>query len=572
MNIKLLTISLLGLIFLTSKSYSQSQTDQYYYLLLFEDKGLNYVRLDEPETFLSRASIERRKKFGIEIDSLDLPVTEAYIYNIEKRGVDVVYPTKWMNGVVVRTTEPDSARILLYAWYVKKAIYLGKNGSNWSKRPSGKSEASELQAPPKTNLDSEAYGKAFRQIDMLKGLPIHQLSQRGKGVKIAVFDEGFYKVDRLSIFQDLIKNNQIKYTLDLVDGDGSVYEDGDHGMKVLSCLAGSKKGKMTGTAPAADYYLFRTEDNSSEYLIEELNWIRAAEIADSIGIDIINSSLGYTTFDDKDMNHTWADLDGETTFITRGANIAASRGMLVVNSAGNDGNKSWKYLDPPADSKAILTVGAVDLSGTLAGFSSINEPSSFTTKPDVVAPGKGVFVANSYGTVSAGNGTSYACPITAGLCACLLELNPTASPSKIIRAVQKSSSRSYYPDNQYGYGIPSFELANTFLGGNPKFNYSEPQFLNDKGKFQSNAFQMDIYNKDYTEMDFWVTVKKRFIFFTYYKKLNHATIDLDESFTRIQAFVPGKFSSKPIVLKASLNKDGKKKTIYSTVYISEIAE
>jgi serine protease AprX len=569
MNIKTLILSLLGLTFLSLKSYSQTSTEQYYYLLLFEDKDLNYVRIDEPEKFLSQTAINRRKKFGIAIDTFDLPVTKAYIYNIQKRGVEVLYPSKWLNGVVVRTSEPDSARILLYAWYVNKAIYLGKNSTDWSKRPSGKSEDIGAATNYMTSLDSEAYGKAFRQIDMLKGLPIHALSNKGKGIKIAVFDEGFYKVDRLSIFQNLIKNKQIKLTLDLVDGDNTVFEDGDHGMKVLSCLAGSKRSKMTGTAPDADYYLFRTEDNSSEYLIEELNWIRAAEIADSLGVDIINSSLGYTSFDDQSMNHEWSDLDGETTFITRGANIAASRGILVVNSAGNDGNKKWKYLDPPADSKSILTVGAVDLSGRLAEFSSVNSPSGQVTKPDVVAPGKGVFVANSYGTVSSGNGTSYACPITAGLCACLLEINPNASPQKIIRAVQKSSSRAYFPDNEYGYGIPSFELANTFLGGNPKFDYSRVQFVNKDSRFKSNAFQVDIYNKDFTEVDFYVTIKKRFLFFKYYKKLNHSTIDLEESFTRIQAFVPGKHAAKKIVLKAVLSNGKNRETIYSEVFISE---
>jgi subtilisin family serine protease len=528
--------------------------------------------MDEPEKFLSQAAIARRTKFGIPIDSLDLPVTASYIYNISRRGVDVVYPSKWMNGVVVRTKVQDSARIFLNAWYVKKVIYLGQNQAEWSGKSGSKSEINNSLSTKQIQIDTEAYGKSFRQINMLNGLPIHQLSNRGKGIKIAVFDEGFYKVDKLSVFKHLIENKQIAYTYDLVDGEKSVFEDGDHGMKVLSCLAASKRGDIMGTAPDADYYLFRTEDNSSEYLIEELNWIRAAELADSMGVDIINSSLGYTTFDDKSMNHKWEDLDGETTFITQGATVAASRGILVVNSAGNDGNKSWKYLDPPADSRDILTVGAVDLAGRLAGFSSINEPSSFVTKPDIVAPGKGVFVANTYGSVSSGNGTSYACPITAGLCACLLELNPNATPKMVIRAIQKSGSRSYFPDNQYGYGLPSFQLANTYLGGDPNFDYSTPHFIQEGKRFDSNVFQVDLYNQDYTELDFWVTAKKRFIFFTYYKKLSHAKVDVEEKFTRLQAFVPAKHASKTIRLKAVVKKPGKSTTVYSKVYINELKD
>lgn len=572
MKIKTMILSLLALTYLSTTSYAQDSEIQHYYLLLFKDKELNYIRLDEPETYLSQASIERRKKFNIPIDTFDLPVTASYIYNINKRGVDVVYPTKWLNGVVVRTPVPDSARILLNAWYVKKAIYLGKNASGWSSNTGKQEVTADLTETKDSKVDESMYGKALTQIKMLNGLPIHQITDRGKGVKIAVFDEGFYKVDKLSIFKHLITENRIKYTYDLVDGESSVFEDGDHGMKVLSCMAASKHSNMTGTAPKADYYLFRTEDNRSEYLIEELNWIRAAEMADSMGVDIINSSLGYTTFDDENMNHHWEDLDGNTTFITRGASIAGTRGILVVNSAGNDGNKRWKYLDPPADSREILTVGAVDLSGRLAAFSSVNEPSSFTTKPDIVAPGKDVFVANTYGSVSSGNGTSYACPITAGLCACLMELNPNSSPKEIIRAIQKSGDRAYFPDNQYGFGLPSFTQANTYLGGNSTFDYSKAQFLNKGEHFNSNVFQVDLYAPGYTELDFWVMVKKKFLFIPYHKKLNKSSMDIEERFTRLQAFVPAKHAKRPIKLKAVLSNGSDSKTVYSTVYIDKLAE
>jgi len=561
-------IALIATLFLTTEAKSQSQTSQeYYYLLLFKDKMLNYVRLDEPETFLSAKSLERRQKHNIAVDTFDLPVTKAYVDNVAKRDVKVMYTTKWLNGVVVSTKVPDSARILLRSWYIKKAVYLGKSEDRWFDKPSGHSEPEgPLELADDTN-DNETYGKAYDQIKMIGGLPLHQQGHRGQGISIAVFDEGFYKVDRLKVFQHLHLNQQIKGTFDIVSGDDDVYQDGDHGMKVLSCVAGSQRGKMTGTAPDADYYLFRTEDNSSEYLIEEINWIKAAEIADSIGVDIINSSLGYTTFDDKGMNHSWADLDGKTTYITRGANLASSRGILVVNSAGNDGNKSWKYIDPPGDSKAILTVGAIDMDGELADFSSVNYSKTGFTKPDIVAPGKRVYVANSYGSVSTGNGTSYACPITTGMCACLLQLNPTAKPLEVIRAVQKSGDRSFYPDDQYGYGVPNFNLANTFLGGNKDFDYSKVQFVPIEERFQSNAFEVDVYNMDYEELEFWVTVKKRFIFFTYYKKLGKSTFLTDESFTRVQAFVPQKYLGKEIKLKAVVIGANGKKTFYSPTFI-----
>jgi subtilisin family serine protease len=217
-------------------------------------------------------------------------------------------------------------------------------------------------------------------------------------------------------------------------------------------------GKLIGTAPAASYWLLRPEDVGSEYIIEEYNWVSAAEFADSVGADIINSSLGYTRFDDTTQSHTCADMDGKTTPVTRGANMAVSRGMLVVNSAGNSGGSSWQCVGAPADGISVLAIAAVDSNKVLAGFSS-RGVSTTRIKPNVAAMGVMTVLSAPDGTIGRSNGTSFSSPVVAGMVACLWEALPDWSNSNIFRAIELSSSQASHPDSLLGFGIPDFYKA-----------------------------------------------------------------------------------------------------------------
>jgi len=320
-----------------------SAKTEYHFFVQFHDKGLNYVDINKPELFMSERALERRKRLHVPIDSFDLPVTASYIVNITKPSIKVRYVSKWLNGAVITTESMDTAWRLKIKFFVDDVVYLGKSTVKASK--SGR----QADESPEDEAFKKQYGDGYQQLDMLNGTQLHQYGFNGEGMWVAVFDAGFRKVNELSLFQALIDNKQIIYTNDLVDQEENVFDDDDHGLHVLGCMAANQKGKMIGAAPKANYILIRTESNAYESWLEELNWVRAAEIADSMGVDVVNSSLGYNTFDEERLNHEHKDLDGRTTYISRGAAIAATRGMLVVSSAGNDGNKSWGKLDFPAD-------------------------------------------------------------------------------------------------------------------------------------------------------------------------------------------------------------------------------
>jgi subtilisin family serine protease len=312
------------------------------------------------------------------------------------------------------------------------------------------------------NYDVSDYGDAYNQLEMLGGNKLHREGYTGEGMTIAVIDAGFYKVDELAVFSDL--QNQILSTYDFVDGNSNVYDDHTHGMMVLSTMGG--KGEMTGTAPEANYILLRTEDVFSENLIEEYMWVCAAEYADSAGADIINSSLGYTTFDDALQNHTYEDMDGETAPISIGAGIAFSKGIIVVNSAGNSGNSSWNFIGAPADNFDVLSVGAVDENEEFASFSSYGPNADGALKPNVVAQGKNTVIISSSDTVRTGSGTSFSSPITAGMVACLWGAQPNQTPETVKDAIYKSADRYLNPDNQFGYGVPDYFSAYQILASN----------------------------------------------------------------------------------------------------------
>jgi hypothetical protein len=264
-------------------------------------------------------------------------------------------------------------------------------------------------------------------------------------------------------------------------------------MNVLSCMAAKVPGVMVGTAPGASYWLLRTEDANSEYLIEEHNWASGAEFADSAGADLINSSLGYTTFDDKSTNHKYADLDGKTAPATKAAAIAAKKGLIICNAAGNEGDGDWRYIGAPADAEGILTVGGVDPEGIAAAFSSLGPASDGRLKPNVAAQATETIVASVSGNFYPSQGTSFASPILCGMVACLLQANPGRLPADVIKAIELSGNKYHNPDSVLGYGIPDFIRANRFLGGDKDFDYGKDQVEATPAETFGDSIMLTVY-------------------------------------------------------------------------------
>ncbi len=448
------------------------------YWIAFTDKDNTPYNIENPQAFLSDKAIERRQRYDIAIDETDLPVSPMYIQNIKDLGIEVLYTSRWFNGAVVmleslaeleqvlqldfvESTEPVS-RLKKQASKHKKAINAFQNATFKVKR------FSEMQ----TQAHEKAYyGTSFHQLKMLNGDLLHANGYTGEGMTVAIIDAGFKKVDEIEAFSYLFENGKILGTKDFVDGDDNVYGNSSHGTNVFAIMAANLPNVYVGAAPDADYYLLRTEEGASETTIEEYNWIAAAEFADSAGVDVINTSLGYSTFDDENMDYTYADMDGNTTHITNGADMAARKGILVVASAGNQGNKAWQYVTAPADADSILTVGAVDSLQNYAFFSSQGTTADGRVKPNVVGQGLGTAYVGTNGMTASGNGTSYSAPLVAGLMTCLWQANPAISNIELIALIEKNANQYENPDVFLGYGLPNFYTALLEATENPIANF-----------------------------------------------------------------------------------------------------
>ena len=432
------------------------------HIIELTDKKGTIHALSNPQTFLSSEAIARRKQFNIAIDSTDLPVSKVYLDSIAKAGkVEILNSSKWLNQVLIKTTDQAALNKISQFPFVKK-------GSPIANRPSIINEEKFIETVTETNISQRIastkattlnYGNSSKQVNIHEGEFLHNKGFQGKGIKIAVLDAGFFKYQNIAAFDSLKINGQLKMTWDFVDNNPSVNEDDAHGMQCLSVLAANLPGAFVGTAPGASYYLFRTEDVATEFPVEEQNWLAAAEKADSIGVQMISSSLGYNTFDDARFNYTYADLNGKKTMITRGATMATNKGMIVMNSAGNSGNSSWKYILAPSDAVDVLAVGAVNNLKQVAPFSSFGPSSDNRVKPDIASVGWNTFLISTNGTVAQANGTSFSNPNIAGLIACLWQAFPEFSNKEIIETVRKSSDRYNNPDARTGYGIPNMRLA-----------------------------------------------------------------------------------------------------------------
>ena len=452
---QLSAIILVLLIFLPG----QAQDTIFKFLIGFKDKAGTTYSIDDPAEFLSERAIERRLRYSIAISESDLPVNQAYVDSLNMPWTNVIYASRWLNSAVISATDSAVVNRVKQFPFVKSIKYLARDIT---------SEQGKLKAfADKFDTTTLDYGLAATQIKIHHGDDLHAEGYLGQNMVIALLDAGFNNADSLRAFDSLHMNGQLLGTKDFVKPGNDVYSEHTHGMNVLSIMGGNLPGELIGTAPAASYWLLRTEDVNTEQRIEEINWIAGAEFADSAGADIINSSLGYSEFDDSLQNYTYEDMDGNSTFVTRGADMAASRGILVVVSAGNEGNKTWLHITAPADGDSVLAVGAVDRSGVYASFSSKGPSFDGRTKPDVVAVGLGTTIQRADGAVVQGAGTSFSAPVMSGLSACLWQKFRWLSNYEIIKALQQSSSLNPYPDNFIGYGIPNIPLAGYILTGFP---------------------------------------------------------------------------------------------------------
>ena len=443
---------LLPLAFALLAGGAWAQQDTLKYRILLRDKAATEYSLQQPEKFLSEKALERRYRQGLQVDSTDLPVCRKYVDEIVRQGVRVVVTGKWENFVTVSCNDSTLMDRVAALPFVRSVERVWQAPRPLKERHAGRRDS--LVNQPTMHPDT-LYGTALTQIQLSNGDRLHQAGFRGQGMTIAVVDAGFHNADRITAMQNI----RVLGTKDFADPQSDIYAQGSHGMKVLSCIGMNRPGIMTGTAPEAAFWLLRSEDEASEHLVEQDYWAAAVEFADSVGVDVLNTSLGYYAFDDKSKDYSFCQLDGEYALMSRQAGHLADKGMVLVCSAGNSGMGSWKKITPPGDAKDVLTVGAVDKKGVLAPFSSIGNTADGRIKPDVVAVGLGADVMNTDGNQGRANGTSFASPILCGMVACLWQACPQLTAKELIELVRRSGDRAACPDNIYGYGIPDMWKA-----------------------------------------------------------------------------------------------------------------
>ncbi|MEG1544210.1 MAG: S8 family serine peptidase [Tannerellaceae bacterium] len=425
--------------------------DCYRFRVYLKDKGNAGYRVEEPEAYLSPRAIERRAKQGQPITISDLPISTSYLDTLASTGAKPLLQSKWMATVVV--TDTDSLAIdRLKALSIVDSVKCVWKG-NAAELPAGNEEEGRFLTDDKPIKNK--YGFAEEQISMLNGIRLHEAGFRGKGMQVAVIDAGFMHVDRISAFDSL----KLLGTHNVVFPGQSVFVGDDHGTKVLSCMAANAPGRMVGTAPEAAYWLIKSEDSRSEYPIEEDYWTAAVEFADSAGVDVITSSLGYFVFDEELIGYGTQALDGRTSLISRTARLVAEKGILLFCSAGNEGGSKWEKITFPSDAPDILTVGAITSEKKKSNFSSTGFTTDYRVKPDVVALGTGCSVIDPSGCVRYANGTSFSTPILAGLGICLWQALPELTNKEMITLIQGTSNQHKQPDAELGYGIPDMYKA-----------------------------------------------------------------------------------------------------------------
>lgn len=506
------------------------------YWITFKDKG-NHVSLDNPSSFLSPQALARRLHFNLDVQVSDLPVSQSYMNSIQELGAQMGKSSKWLNGAIFYSNDPNFVSKVKQFFFVESILNITlSNQKTINNKLDLNAESLGDEIPVET------YGFSYKPIKMLEGQFLHNLGLKGNSIDIAVMDNGFQFVNTNPYFDSLNSLNKITGVYNYVENSTNVFSEGTHGASVMSILAANKPDTLMGAAPLGNYYLFTTENDNAEGNAEEIAWALAAEWADSAlgNWVVLSTSLGYSKgFTDPSTNYSYNDMDGNTTIITKAADLAAQKGLLVVNSAGNEGEGSWKYITAPADGDSVLSIGAVDSFAVVAKFSSFGPASDGDLKPNVSAQGRSVVAVRSDGELQRISGTSFSCPLVAGLAACLWEAFPQKNNMEIIQAIEQSAHLYYNPDEQMGYGLPNFKIAyevlskdlnslsdNLLIYPNPVQNLFTLSFLSEnkqgyelliadvngkvflKEKNKSNTTEMQVDVSSLEKGIYWVFVKQ----------------------------------------------------------------
>jgi subtilisin family serine protease len=441
---------LLGVALLAGASQGIAAGELAKYRVMLTDKaGTAEAALRRPDRLLSARALDRRIRHQVPTDSTDVPVAAAYLDALRDAGFRPVVTSRWMNSVVVESDADDALERLRALPFVSEAKQVWRDGGT---ADSFFVEQNELESPKERRAASTTPSRL--QLTALGGDKLHEAGFRGEGMQIAVIDAGFLNVDKIESLA-----SRVLGVRDFVAPDGDIYATHPHGTNVLSVMAAPATADFSGTAPEASYWLLRSEESTTEFPVEEDYWVAAAEYADSLGVDLINSSLGYFDFDDASMNYTHADLNGRTAFITRGATMASDKGIFVVVSAGNEGGNTWQRISFPADCREALTVGAVDADLAPAYFTGVGQADESGVKPDVAGVGSPAYVYNTSGALQTQLGTSFATPAVAGLAACLWQAMPRLTNKELGSLIRRFGSQAATPDAYIGYGVPNFYEA-----------------------------------------------------------------------------------------------------------------
>ena len=428
----------------------QAQKTYKYRIGMIDKEGTGYS-IDHPEEFLSVRALERRERQQLPVDSTDLPVSWVYLEGLANQGARIVNTSKWNNTALVEVSDTTAIDRMLALPFVTSARKVWVMPDSIPPR----NENRKKEVTNEVQEQNEYYGSAYQQIHIHGGDSLHAAGFSGQGMHVAVIDAGFYNADHIKFFKQL----QLLGTRDFVNPESDIYAENNHGMMVLSCMAANTPQVFVGTAPNASYWLLRSEDADSEQPVEEDYWAAALEFADSVGVDVVNTSLGYYSFDNATDNYRYRDLDGHRSLMSNTASMAADKGMVVVCSAGNSGRGAWKKITPPGDAEQVITVGALNHKLINTDFSSIGNTTDGRIKPDVMAIGQRSTVAGNDGTVSRANGTSFASPTLCGVVACFWQACPSLTAKQVVEAVRQAGDRAEYPDNIFGYGIPDLWKA-----------------------------------------------------------------------------------------------------------------
>ena len=483
----------LGFVFLFLQRILCAQSD-YYFELTFTDKG-NEFNTSLPSAFLSEQSLIKKSRRNIAIDYLDLPLSALYLQNIAAFPVSITHHSKWRNSVLVKMNDTSvCAQLRLESGVKSLTLFTTLDLGTLKKQVSDGKENSD------SRFLTLPYGQGFNQIAMLNAHFLHERGFKGAGMDIAIFDAGF-NPNGFSVFSELQSKGQIKDTWDFVDNDAVVFEKSQHGAMVLSVLANNNKN-IIGVAPDANFYLFVSEDNVSENLLEEYNWLMAAERADSIGVDVINSSLGYTLFDDASTSHQYSDMNGNTTLVSRAANTAVRKGIFVVASAGNDAQKPWHYVVAPADADSVLAVGAVNAAAKYAYFSSTGPSYGGAIKPNVAAQGQDAVITFANNQYMVANGTSFSGPLMAGAAACLWQAFPYLSNLQLKKEIERSASQYNAPDSLLGFGIPNMMRVFMLLDSTDVYSYDQTVLISAGSNPFSDRIGIELYSAQQQDLNF----------------------------------------------------------------------